>query len=128
MATNDSAPRFTLEDFEGKRAIKLLEMGVFPTDWALIPVAGKDTYVTGWTEKPMRRIDVEVAYKSKGVYQGLGVVTGELSHGLVAIDIDGHQADQRFRDKVGEEAYEALGQESTMSWTSGSCSTSCRFH
>ncbi len=94
-------------------------MGVFPTDWALIPVAGKDTYVTGWTEKPMRRIDVEVAYKSKGVYQGLGVVTGELSHGLVAIDIDGHQADQRFRDKVGEEAYEALGQESTMSWTSG---------
>ena len=119
MATNNSAPRFTLEDFEGKRAIQLLGMGVFPTDWALIPVAGKDTYVTGWTEKPMRRIDVEAAYKSKGVYQGLGVVTGELSHGLVAIDIDGHKADQRFRDKVGEEAYEALGQESTMSWTSG---------
>ena len=119
MATNNSAPRFTLEDFEGKRAIQLLGMGVFPTDWALIPVAGKDTYVTGWTEKPLRRIDVEAAYKSKGVYQGLGVVTGELSHGLVAIDIDGHKADQRFRDKVGEEAYEALSQESTMSWTSG---------
>jgi len=38
--------------------------------------------------------------------------------GLIAIDIDGHRADARYRGLVGD-AYEAAGKESTMSWASG---------
>jgi len=43
-----------------------------------------------------------------------GLVLG----GPIAIDIDGHHADARYRGLVGD-AYEAAGEESTMSWTSG---------
>ena len=91
---------------------------MFPEEWTLIPVAGKATYVREWGEHKLRHIESEGLYFEDSRYQGFGVVTGELSGGLIAVDIDGHQADERFRAAVGE-AYEVHGAESTMSWTSG---------
>lgn len=99
-------------------ALRLLERKVFPEWWSFVPVAGKATYVKEWTTKPMQRMDCIVAYKTNQAYDGLGVVTGAFSGGLIALDVDGHSADARYREIAGGE-YEAHGEESTMSWTSG---------
>lgn len=99
-------------------AIVQCQRGVFPDWWSFVPVAGKATYLKEWASKPLPREKLLEEYKSKITYRGLGVVTGEFSGGLIAIDIDGHDADERYKAMAGD-AYEALGEESTMSWTSG---------
>jgi hypothetical protein len=99
-------------------ALDLLRRELFPNWWSFIPVSGKKTYVKEWASKPMRRVDCESAYCTNRGYQGLGVVTGEFSGGLIALDVDGPEADQRLRRALAE-AFEERGQESTMSWTSG---------
>ena len=98
--------------------LEWVRKGVFPEDWTLIPVAGKATYVPEWGSKKRSRIDAEALYQADSRSSGFGVVTGELSGGLLAVDIDGPRADERFRKAVGH-GYEPFGEESTMSWTSG---------
>lgn len=101
-----------------KRAIELLREGVFPSDWAMVPVAGKCTYVQGWTKIALDRNKLELEYKMNSSYKGLGVVTGGFSNGLIALDIDGPTADERYKDLAGEE-YKPFGQEGTWTVTSG---------
>lgn len=100
------------------RAIELLRRDVFPDGWAFVPVAGKATFVKEWSTKPLTRIECMTAYQLRQEYVGLGVVTGSFSGGLIALDIDGPDADQRYREVAGSE-YEVYGEERTMSWTSG---------
>ncbi|QPN63687.1 bifunctional DNA primase/polymerase [Synechococcus sp. CBW1004] len=113
----NSSPDNASPQIEG-RAIDLLRSGVFPEWWTFIPVAGKATFVKEWSTKPLTKEQCILEYKTKQAYRGLGVVTGEFSGGLIALDIDGLSADDRYEASVGE-AYEAPGEESTMSWTSG---------
>lgn len=100
------------------KAIDLLRNGAFPEWWCFVPVAGKATFVKEWATKPLTRELCIEAYKANSGYAGLGVVTGEHSGGLIALDIDGPDADERYRAAAGEE-YEAYAAETTMSWTSG---------
>lgn len=100
------------------KAIELLRRDVFPDTWAFVPVAGKETYVKKWTTKPLTRIECMTAYQLRRDYVGLGVVTGSFSGGLIALDIDGPYADERYREAAGHE-YEPYGEEKTISWTSG---------
>jgi hypothetical protein len=100
------------------KAIEMLRSGAFPEWWCFVPVAGKATFVKEWATKPLTRELCIEAYKANSGYAGLGVVTGEHSGGLIALDIDGSDADARYREAAGED-YEAYGCESTMSWTSG---------
>ncbi len=104
-------------DFSGSPIVQV-QRGIFPDWWCFVPVAGKATYLKEWASKPLPREKLLEEYKSKVAYRGLGVVTGEFSGGLIAIDIDGHEADARFQAVAGG-GYEAHGEESTMSWTSG---------
>ena len=92
--------------------------GIFPEEWTLIPVAGKATYIPEWGTRKRSRVDAEGLYLADSRSSGFGVVTGELSGGLLAIDIDGPRADARFRAAIGD-GYQAFGEEGTMSWTSG---------
>lgn len=101
-----------------KRAIELLREGVFPADWAMVPVAGKSTYVKGWTKIALDRDKLELEYRMSSAYRGLGVVTGGFSNGLIALDIDGPTADERYKELAGEE-YRSFGQEETWTVTSG---------
>jgi hypothetical protein len=103
---------------EGGSPLQWVQKGVFPENWTLIPVAGKATYVPQWGERKRSRVDAEALYQTDTRYRGFGVVTGELSGGLIAVDIDGDKADERYRMAAGA-GYEALGSETTMSWTSG---------
>jgi hypothetical protein len=100
------------------RAIELLRKNVFPDWWTFVPVAGKATFVKEWSTKPLSRDLCEQAYKANSGYHGLGVVTGEFSGGLLALDIDGPAADTRYEETAGS-GYDAYGAERTMSWTSG---------
>ena len=100
------------------RAIELLRKNVFPDWWTFVPVAGKATFVKEWSTKPLSRDLCEQAYKANSGYHGLGVVTGEFSGGLIALDIDGPAADTRYEETAGG-GYDAYGEERTMSWTSG---------
>lgn len=101
-----------------KRAIDLLREGTFPRWWSFVPVAGKATYVKDWANQPLSVEMCIEAYKANSSYAGIGVVTGAFSKGLIALDIDGPEADAKFKAFVGE-GYEAFGEESTISWTSG---------
>lgn len=100
------------------KAIDLVRNGHLPENWAYVPVAGKATYIAGWTTRPLTWDQVEIAYKTNPAYKGLGVVTGSFSEGLIALDVDGEEADARLKAALGDD-YEPLGEESTMSWTSG---------
>ena len=99
-------------------ALEWVQKKVFPEEWTLVPVAGKATYVREWGDHKRRQIDAQGLYFEDSRYNGFGVVTGELSGGLIALDVDGHDADRRYRAEAGE-GYEAYGEERTMSWTSG---------
>jgi len=97
----------------------MLQAGVFPSNWKFEAVSGKAVFRTKWTDNPLTTVEAAIQeYNRKDAYRGLGVRTGAVSSGLIAIDIDGAEADARFKQKIGE-AYEAYGAESTMSWTSG---------
>jgi hypothetical protein len=100
------------------KAIKQLEGNIYPAGWSFIPVAGKETYVKDWTTQPLSRDQTIQLYKSKTAYNGIGVVTGSLSDGLIAVDIDGPEADAQYEETAGHD-YEPYGNEKTMSWTSG---------
>lgn len=101
-----------------QRAVDLLRQNIFPSWWAFVPVAGKATYVREWSTKPLTRELCLEAYKANSAYAGLGVVTGEFSGGLIALDVDGPAADERYQEAAGA-GYDGLGEERTISWTSG---------
>ena len=96
-----------------------LKAGVFPSNWVFLPVAGKATYVRSWAQSRMTLPELEQEYVKDSRYRGLGVITGEASGGLIALDIDGLTAAARLKAAIGEENYEKRGRESSMSWTSG---------
>lgn len=116
MTTNNAAS--AQAPGSGKRAIELLREGAFPEWWTFVPVAGKATYIKDWSTKPLTREQCIEAYKLNRAYNGLGVVTGSFSKGLIALDIDGEDADLRYRETAGA-GYEPRGEEATMAWTSG---------
>lgn len=115
--TTDKAASAVSPD-SGKSAIDLLREGFFPDWWSFVPVAGKATYVKEWSTKPLTKEQCIQAYEARSDYNGIGVVTGHFSKGLIALDIDGSDADQRYREVAGED-YEPFGEERTMAWTSG---------
>lgn len=105
-----------------RSAINLVIDGSFPADWKFVPVQGKATFIKNWTDAPIDSNQALLdAYHKRPGYRGVGVLTGRHSKGLIAIDIDGPQADERFREALVAlgGSYEALGAETTMSWTSG---------
>jgi hypothetical protein len=116
MTTSSSASKGAPDP--ALRAIDLLRNDYFPDAWRYVPVAGKATYIEEWEAKPLSKQQCIEAYKLRSDYQGIGVVTGKFSGGLIALDIDGPKADERYRAISGKE-YEPFGEEHTMAWTSG---------
>ena len=113
-------------------AIEQLKNGFLPSIWSYVPVdSNKATYIKEWPKASLGADMVERRYESNfhlrpdqiikypgaTAYSGVGVVTGPPSMGLVMVDIDGHLADKRFKEFLGD-AYEEHGKETTMSWWS----------
>lgn len=87
--------------------IKALES--FPEQWTLTPVQDKAPKIKNW----QKGIDRSIIIKEleAGRANGIGLITGELSGCILAIDCDGHSAHQ-LAEKLG-------GLPHTVSFTSG---------
>lgn len=117
MALHDS--QSTQDDqYLNRKAIHLLQDGVFGKDWRFVPTKGKETFVKSWTDKALLQEACIQTYRSHSYYAGIGVVTGKQSGGLLTLDVDGPEADLRYKEVSGDQ-YEIPGQESTMVTTSG---------
>lgn len=87
--------------------IKALE--TFPEQWALTPVHNKAPKIKNWQHGIDRKTIIEEL--ETGRANGIGLITGELSGCILAIDCDGPTAHQ-LAEKLG-------GLPHTVSWTSG---------
>lgn len=98
----------------------------YPSTWRFRPVLGKHPLVEGWIKAPLTADSAITAYQNGHVnkggkhknFNGFAVFTGELSGGLLALDIDGPTANAIYKELANEE-YEEFGKESTMAVTSG---------
>jgi hypothetical protein len=93
-----------------------LRRKLLPEEWKWVLVRGKDAFGQGTskdpldTEKTLGKID-----SRRHRQTGLGVVTGDASNGLVAVDIDGPVAEELFKEALGEE-WPDTKKPGTMSW------------
>jgi hypothetical protein len=78
-----------------------------PQDWALTPVSQKKAYFAGWQQTGLARGSIEQEITS-GKADGFGILTGELSGGLIAIDCDGYEPHARFKEILGGEIPETV--------------------
>ncbi|KOP23472.1 hypothetical protein AMR41_26190 [Hapalosiphon sp. MRB220] len=77
----------------------ILGLGHLPEDWALTPVNGKkQPYRDGWqSETPLS--GGAIARELRGKAKGYGIRTGEVSGGILAIDVDGTAAEALLQEK-----------------------------
>lgn len=87
----------------------LAEVLSYPSEWNLIPVKGKEPLLSKWQKVTVDRESLKDFLKLTGV----GLVTGS---GLLAIDIDGHSAEEMVVNLSGIPMDQALPD--TVSWTS----------
>ena len=82
----------------------LTALNAYPETWTLTPVKGKVPYQREWTKGTSRQT---IAQQIKtGKADGVGIITGTLSGGIVAIDCDGdsavrYAADRGYSGTVG---------------------------
>jgi hypothetical protein len=83
-----------------------------PQEWALTPVKQKKAYFAGWQQTGLSKESIEQEITT-GRADGFGILTGEMSNGLIAIDCDGHEPHARLREILGGDFPE------TVSFASG---------
>ena len=86
--------KLTLTDNQRLNILNYLE-GI-PADWQLLPVSGKRGYLPGWQNGISREIIKSEILTGKAT--GIGLILGEKSGGLVAIDEDGLLAMQTAQE------------------------------
>ena len=91
------------------------EVGNFPSEWALTPLSGKRPTRKGWqSESSISREKLQSEIR-QGFHTGVGLRTGRASGGLIAIDVDGRQAEELLQlISMG-----GCDDTPTVSWTSG---------
>lgn len=110
----------------GSDQLQPFAAALYPSTWRFRPVLGKHPLVKGWVKAPLTAENAISAYQDGHVnesgqikyFNGFAVFTGEMSGGLLALDIDGPTADSLYKELAKEE-YEEFGKESTMAVTSG---------
>jgi hypothetical protein len=101
------------QEYDNRRSALIASVQEIPIDWALTPVNGnKRAYTTEWQKTPVPRNSIAMAIDS-GKAQGFGILTGQLSGGIMAIDCDGHIPHQLFKDILENDIPH------TVSFTSG---------
>ena len=93
-----------------------LRRKLLPEDWKWVLVRGKDAFGQGTSTDPLDTEKTLGKVNSRRHRQtGLGVVTGDASNGLVAVDIDGPKAEELFKKILGED-WPEIDKPGTMSW------------
>lgn len=102
-----------IQEYDNRRSELIASSQEIPIDWALTPVNGyKIPYTTEWQKTPVSRDSIAIAIDS-GKAQGFGILTGQLSGGIMAIDCDGHIPHQLFKNILESDIPH------TVSFTSG---------
>uniref|UniRef100_B8HJL8 DNA primase/polymerase bifunctional N-terminal domain-containing protein n=1 Tax=Cyanothece sp. (strain PCC 7425 / ATCC 29141) TaxID=395961 RepID=B8HJL8_CYAP4 len=70
-----------------------------------------------YQDEPLTAVEVLERHYNDSCFTGVGLLTGEASGGLVAVDHDGHSADEVLKELAGCPPEEALPP--TLHWTSG---------
>ena len=96
-------------------AIEQLRREMLPPDWKWVLVRGKAAFGAGTSREPLTPEEALSKWDALSHRTGIGVVTGDASNGLVAVDIDGPLAEEAFKELLGDQwpEVEAPG---TMSW------------
>ena len=93
-----------------------LRRKLLPEDWKWVLVRGKDAFGQGTSTDPLDTEKTLGKVNSRRHRQtGLGVVTGDASNGLVAVDIDGPKAEEFFKEILGDD-WPEVDKPGTMSW------------
>jgi len=96
-------------------AIEQLRREMLPSDWKWVLVRGKAAFGAGTSRDPLTPEEALSKWDALSHRTGIGVVTGDASNGLVAVDIDGPLAEGAFRELLGEQ-WPAVETPGTMSW------------
>ena len=125
--SNPNLPKWEIvkQPFNSNELVNELEK--FPPEWVLTPLREKRPYRENWqNEKPMSRESIKDAIangekktskkgkKYTAYTSGIGLRTGDISDGLIAIDFDGLSSHELLK-KIPN--YSELPK--TVSWTSG---------
>jgi hypothetical protein len=94
------------------KKILLDGLNIIPQNWQLTMVRGKIPFLAEWQNRPVARAEI-VSNIQSGQATGYGILTGQLSAGIMAIDCDGVWPHARLREILGGEI------PTTISFTSG---------
>lgn len=96
----------------------LEQISKLPKDWRFTPVNGnKVPYLKGWQRKPLTKQHIEIIAQRNRKCCAIGLLLGELSGGLIAIDHDGVSCNPLIQKLAGVPVLEALPK--TVGFTSG---------
>jgi predicted transcriptional regulator len=98
---------------DSHQKILINELKQLPKTWALTPVRKKQPYRKNWQSELLRHEQLEDEIRLKNA-TGYGLKTGEMSGGLVALDVDGKAGEQFLAQLLGDSELPP-----TVSWTSG---------
>jgi hypothetical protein len=96
-------------------AIEQLRREMLPADWKWVLVRGKAAFGAGTSKDPLSPQEALSKWEELTHRTGIGVVTGDASNGLIAVDIDGPLAEEAFKTLLGEQ-WPGVEEPGTMSW------------
>lgn len=96
-------------------AIEQLRRDMLPSDWKWVLVRGKAAFGAGTSKDPLTPEEALSKWDALSHRTGIGVVTGDASNGLVAVDIDGPLAETAFKELLGDQ-WPEVETPGTMSW------------
>ena len=85
------------QDFATIGTDVLAALKAYPQEWTLTPVRAKAPYQKDWTKGTSRKTIAQ--HIKNGNADGVGIITGTLSGGIVAIDCDGESAVRYAADR-----------------------------
>ncbi|GFE70048.1 DUF3987 domain-containing protein [Chroococcus sp. FPU101] len=96
----------------------LQQLTNLPQSWRFTPVnSKKQPIVSKWQETPLTTQDIIDKYQFNNNVKAVGILTGELSGGVVAVDHDGESCDPLIEELSGLSLAQALPK--TVGFTSG---------
>jgi DNA polymerase elongation subunit (family B) len=99
-------------------SVDLQQLARLPEQWRYTPVNGRKTpYLKGWERKPVAKQCIGIIAQGNRKCHGVGLLLGELSGGLLAVDHDGDSCNSLIEQLTAVPIQEALPQ--TVGFTSG---------
>jgi hypothetical protein len=98
--------------------IELFKTAETPDSWKFTPIGNeKKPFLANWQKTPLNKSQICSKYQSDDKFKAIGLLTGENSGGIIAIDHDGASCDRLIEELSGLSVDESLPP--TVTFTSG---------